>query len=76
LVVSVCDTVNVSRWVWLDLSRPGLAVIRQQLGPNPIQVVEAQETDPVSDTVHRCPVCGLPMHPGDLILPAKGRSPP
>ena len=57
-------------------SRTHLAAIRQQLGQNPIQVNEAQETAPASETVHLCPVCGRPMQPGGLILPAKGRSPP
>ena len=62
-------------------SRSRLAVIRQQLSQNPIpgdeaQPDQAQETIPASETVHRCPVCGRPMQPGGLILPAKGRAPP
>jgi len=57
-------------------SRPRLAAIRQQLGQNPIQVDQAQETAPVCETVHLCPVCGRPMQPGEPIPPAKGRSPP
>lgn len=57
-------------------SRQRLAAIRQQLGQNLIQVDETQVTATASETIHRCPVCGRPMQPGGLILPAKGRSPP
>ncbi|HEX9092043.1 MAG TPA: transposase, partial [Anaerolineales bacterium] len=62
-------------------SRSRLAAIRQQLRQNLIQVDEAQpdqtrETAPLSEKVHLCPVCGRPMQPGGLILPAKGRAPP
>lgn len=62
-------------------SRPRLAAIRQQLGQNPIQIDEAQpdqaqETASASEALHLCPVCGHPMQPGGLILPAKGRAPP
>jgi len=62
-------------------SRPHLAVVRQQLGQEAVQVDEvrsdqAQEAAPQSEKAHLCPVCGRPMQPGDPILPAKGRSPP
>ncbi len=57
-------------------SRQRLATIRQQLGQIPIQADQAQETAPVCETVHLCPVCGRPMQPGKPIPPAKGRSPP
>jgi hypothetical protein len=44
LVVSVYDTVNVSRGVWLDLSHPGgLAVIRKQLGQNPSKLLRPKK---------------------------------
>ena len=58
-----------------------LAVIRQQLGQDSIFVDDVQseqveKTAAMLETVHRCPVCGHPMQPGGMILPAKGRSPP
>jgi hypothetical protein len=61
--------------------RPRLTAIRQQLDQLPLQLDEAQpnqsrETALASETTHLCPVCGRPMQPGNLILPAKGRSPP
>jgi Putative transposase/Transposase zinc-binding domain len=62
-------------------SRQRLAAIRQQLGQELIYIDEAQpgqvrETAPQPEKAHLCPVCGRPMQPGGLILPAKGRSPP
>jgi hypothetical protein len=62
-------------------SRLHLAVIHQQLGQDSIfaddvQSDQVEKTAIVLETVHRCPVCGRPMQPGGLILPAKGRSPP
>ena len=62
-------------------SRSRLAAIRQQLVKDSISVDNVQsnqieKTATVLETVHRCPVCGCPMQPGDPILPAKGRSPP
>jgi hypothetical protein len=62
-------------------SRPRLTAIRQQLGQDPISVDDVQ-TDQVEktatalETVHRCPVCGRPMQPGDPLPPTRGRSPP
>ena len=62
-------------------SRPHLATIRQQLSQEPVQVDEPQpgqtrEAAPQSEKAHLCPVCGRPMQPGDILPPAKGRSPP
>jgi cytochrome c-type biogenesis protein CcmH/NrfF len=62
-------------------SRRRLAAIRQQLGQESVPVEDVQsdqieKTATALETVHRCPVCGRPMQPGDPIPPARGRSPP
>jgi len=61
--------------------RPRLTAIRQQLPQESNQFDQAlpdqaRETEPLSEKAHLCPVCGRPMQPEGLILPAKGRAPP
>lgn len=59
--------------------RKRLATLKQLLGPMAEPSPNLQPSQPASPApkpVLRCPVCGHPMQPGDLIFPASGLAPP